>query len=172
MINYDLRRIRAVIFDVDGVLSAATTPMHPCGEAMRTVNTKDGYAMQLAVRQGIAIAIISGATTESIRARHERLGIRDIYLGSSRKILSYEDFLARHGLDDSEVIYMGDDIPDLEAMRRAGCPCCPSDACPDIKEASVYISDRAGGHGCARDVLEQVLRAQGKWLASAEAFGW
>ncbi len=172
MINYDLSKIRAVVFDVDGVLSEETIPLHPSGEPMRTVNIKDGYAIQLACKSGLRIAILTGGITESVRLRYEHLGVEDIIMGSSVKIRDYESFLAKYGLAEEEVIYMGDDIPDYEIMCRCGCPCCPSDACPDIKAVSRYVSHVPGGRGCGRDVLEQVLRAQGKWLSDNEAFGW
>lgn len=172
MINYDLSKIRAVMFDVDGVLSAETIPLHPGGEPMRTVNIKDGYAIQLAEKVGLRIIIITGGTTASVRKRYENLGVEDICMGSAVKINVYDGLLRKYGLRDEEVIFMGDDIPDYEVMRRAGCPCCPADACPDIKAISLYVSTRTGGYGCARDVIEQVLRAQGKWLADSQAFGW
>lgn len=172
MINYDLKKIRAIIFDVDGVLSAETIPLHLSGEPMRTVNIKDGYAIQLAVKQGLRIVILTGGTTQSVQIRYERLGVTDIFMGYSVKIKVYNDFLAKYDLKDEDILYMGDDIPDYEVMSRCGCPCCPADACPDIKSISKYISDHRGGYGCARDVIEQVLRAQGKWLDSAVAFGW
>ncbi|MBO5314285.1 MAG: 3-deoxy-D-manno-octulosonate 8-phosphate phosphatase [Prevotella sp.] len=172
MINYDLSKIRAVVFDVDGVLSASTISLHPDGEPMRTVNIKDGYAIQHACKMGLTVAIITGGNTHSVYKRYERLGVKDIYMRSAVKIRDYEDFLLRHGLTDDEVLYMGDDIPDYEIMCRAGCPCCPKDACHEIKEVSVYISSCQGGQGCARDVIEQVLRVQGKWMNGADAFGW
>ena len=172
MINYDLKRIKAIIFDVDGVLSAETITLHPNGEPMRTVNIKDGYAIQLAMKLGLRIVILTGGTTESVRLRYERLGVEDVYMGCAVKLKTYEDFLARYGLSDQEVMYMGDDVPDFEIMQRVGCPVCPADACPDIKAVSLYISDKQGGYGCGRDVIEQVLRAQGKWQMNAKAFGW
>lgn len=172
MINYDLNRIRAVIFDVDGVLSDDTVTLHPDGEPMRTVNIKDGYAIQLAVKMGLRIAIITGGYSESIRIRYSRLGVKDIYMRCSVKLDTYNDFLEKYGLDSAQIIYMGDDIPDYEVMSRCGCPVCPADACPDIMAISRYVSDVRGGHGCARDVIEQVLRAQGKWMTSEKAFGW
>lgn len=172
MINYDLKKIRAVIFDVDGVLSHSTITLHPSGDPMRTVNIKDGYAIQLAMKQGLRIVILTGAWTESIRIRYERLGVEDIYLKCAVKIKTYEEFKAKYGYRDDEVMYMGDDIPDYEIMRRVGCPVCPKDACSDIKSISLYISNVDGGRGCGRDVIEQVLRAQGKWLSDAKAFGW
>lgn len=172
MINYDLTRIKAVIFDVDGVLSAETITLHPNGEPMRTVNIKDGYAIQLAQKSGLRIAIMTGGTTESVRLRYEHLGVEDVYMGCAVKIVTYEEFVRKYGLIDDEIMYMGDDIPDYEIMRRVGCPVCPADACPDIKALSLYVSGRCGGHGCGRDVIEQILRAQGKWLKDEKAFGW
>ena len=172
MINYDLTKIKAIIFDIDGVLSSETITLSSEGVPLRTVNIKDGYAIQLAMKLGLRIAIMTGAKVESVRVRYEGLGVEDIYLGCAVKIETYNQFLQKYGLTDEEIMYMGDDIPDLEIMRRVGCPVCPKDACPEIKEASVYISDRIGGHGCGRDVIEQVLRAQEKWVMNAKAFGW
>lgn len=172
MIDYDLSRIKAIVFDVDGVLSASTIPLHPNGEPMRTVNIKDGYAIQLAVKQGLHIAIMTGANVDSIRVRYERLGVKDVFTACSVKIKVYEKFLAEYGIADDEIIFVGDDVPDYEVMSRCGCPCCPADACPDIKSISRYISSANGGYGVGRDIIEQVLRAQGKWLADKKAFGW
>ena len=172
MINYDLQKIRAIIFDVDGVLSAETITLNAEGEPLRTVNIKDGYAIQLAIKLGLRIVILTGGKTSSVRLRYEGLGVEDVYMGCAVKIETYESFLQKYGLADEEVMYMGDDIPDLEIMRRVGCPVCPKDACPEIKEMSIYVSDRNGGYGCGRDVIEQTLRAQGKWVMNAKAFGW
>ena len=172
MINYDLTKIRAIIFDIDGVLSAETIPMDVTGIPCRTVNIKDGYAIQLAVKMGLHIAIISGAKVDAIRVRYEGLGVKDIFIGAAIKMQTYETFLAKYGLRDEEVIFMGDDIPDYEVMQRCGCPCCPADAAHEIKEISTYISSVMGGYGCGRDVIEQVLRAQDKWMADKHAFGW
>lgn len=121
---------------------------------------------------GLRIAIITGGTTEAVRKRYAGLGVEDIYMGCAVKVTTYKDFLTRYGLQDEEVIYVGDDIPDYEIMRLCGCPCCPADACPDIKGISAYVSSRKGGEGVGRDIIEQVLRAQNKWLADAKAFGW
>ena len=172
MIDYDLKKIKAIVFDVDGVLSCSTITLHPDGEPMRTVNIKDGYAIQLAVKQGLRVAIMTGADVKSIRMRYEKLGVKDIFTGCSVKIKTYDKFLAEYSLADENVIFVGDDIPDYEVMMRCGCPCCPADACPDIKSVSKYISNAAGGHGVGRDIIEQVLRAQGKWLSDKKAFGW
>lgn len=172
MINYDLSKIKAIVFDVDGVLSRQTISMDPEGEPLRTINIRDGYAIQLAMKLGLRIVILTGGRTPNIRLRYEYLGVKDIFLGCAVKIHTYEKLLQQYGLKDEEVIYMGDDIPDYEVMQRCGCPCAPADASPDIKAISTYVSHRDGGDGCARDVIEQVLRAQGKWLSGAEAFGW
>lgn len=172
MINYDLTKIRAIFLDVDGVLSRQTITMHPSGEPMRTVNIKDGYAMQHAVQVGLLLAIITGGRTLAAEKRYSGLGLTEIHQGASVKIDVYEQLLKKYGLKDSEVMYMGDDIPDYDLMQRCGCPVCPNDACPEIKEVSVYISPRNGGEGCVRDVVEQVLKSQNKWMNNDEAFGW
>ena len=172
MINYDLNKIRAIIFDVDGVLSCQTIPLSPLGEPVRTVNIHDGYAIQLAVKKGLHLAIITGGRGEELLLRYQRLGLTDIVRNAGVKVVAYEQLKQRCGFSDDEIIYMGDDIPDYELMKRVGCPCCPADACPEIKEVSCYVSRYPGGQGCVRDVIEQVLRAQNKWMSDAEAFGW
>lgn len=170
-INYDLKKIKAIAFDVDGVLSADIIPLHTSGEPMRTVNIKDGYAIQLAVKKGLHIAIITGGRTEAVRKRFAGLGVQDLYLGSAVKIHDYRDFRDKHGLKDEEILYMGDDIPDMEVMRECGLPCCPKDAAPEVKRIARYVSHAVGGYGCGRDVVEQVMKVQGKWMAD-DAFGW
>ena len=172
MINYDLNKIRAIIFDVDGVLSCQTIPLSPLGEPVRTVNIHDGYAIQLAVKKGLHLAIITGGRGEELLLRYQRLGLTDIVMNAGVKVVAYEQLKQRCGFSDDEIIYMGDDIPDYELMKRVGCPCCPADACPEIKEVSCYVSRYPGGQGCVRDVIEQVLRAQNKWMSDADAFGW
>ena len=172
MINYDLTHIRAIIFDVDGVLSAETITLSSEGEPLRTVNIKDGYAIQLAVKMGLRIVIITGGNTQAGRMRYERLGVKDISMGSAVKLKAYEQFLSESGLTDAEVMYMGEDVPDLQVMRRVGCPVCPADACAEVQDASLYVSRHRGGYGCGRDVIEQTLRAQHKWMMDNRAFGW
>lgn len=172
MINYDLTSVKAIIFDVDGVLSLSTIQMSPAGMPVRTVNIKDGYAIQLAIKMGMKIAIISGGTDPSIEERYRKLGMTDIFMSCSTKIQVLNQYLADNHLSADEVIYVGDDIPDYEIMKVVGCPCCPADACSDIKEISTYVSPYEGGKGCARDIIEQILRAKGLWLSSAKAFGW
>ena len=172
MINYDLKKIKALVFDVDGVLSAETIQTNRDGVLMRSVNTKDGYALRLAKTEGLHVAIITGAREEAIRRRYEGIGIHDVFLGSSVKTESLSKLLGKYDLSADEVLYMGDDIPDYEIMRQVGLPCCPRDAAPEIRDISLYVSHRDGGQGCARDVIEQVLKAQGKWMANKEAFSW
>lgn len=172
MINYDLKKIRTIIFDVDGVLSRETITMDRDGHPLRTVNIKDGYAIQLAQKLGLRIVILTGGTTNAVQVRYSNLGVKDIFMGAAVKLETYDRFIKEKGLTDEEVMYVGDDIPDYEVMKRVGCPCCPKDACQDIKDISIYISPRNGGEGCGRDVIEQVLRAQGLWLNNAKAFGW
>ncbi|MDO4496475.1 MAG: HAD-IIIA family hydrolase [Bacteroidales bacterium] len=172
MINYDLTKIKALIFDVDGVLSTATVSMDCDGQPLRTLNVKDGYAIQLACKKGLQVAIISGGRGEQIRQRYEYLHVQHIYLGSSVKTKDLQEILEKTGLSLENVLYMGDDIPDFEVMKMVGLPVCPQDACAEIKAVAKYVSPFNGGHGCARDVIEQVMKAHGLWMSSAEAFGW
>ncbi len=170
-INYDLKKIKAFAFDVDGVLSRDVVSLHPNGDPMRTVNIKDGYALQLAVKLGYEVAIITGGYTEAVRLRYSRLGIKHIYMRSAVKIHDYHDFLQKTGVQAEEVVYCGDDIPDYDVMCEAGLPVAPADAAPEIKAIARYISRFNGGDGIARDVIEQTLKAQGRWM-QGEAFGW
>ncbi len=166
-----LPRITTLIFDVDGVLSTNIVQLLPGEEPIRTANIKDGYAMQLAAKKGFRLAIITGGKSEAIKERYSRLGIKDIYMCSSVKMEDFRDFVDKYQLSMDEIMYMGDDIPDLQIMEKVGVPCCPADSAQEIKKAAVYISDKEGGMGCARDIIEQVLKAQDKWMDN-EAFGW
>jgi 3-deoxy-D-manno-octulosonate 8-phosphate phosphatase (KDO 8-P phosphatase) len=159
----DLMNIKAFAFDVDGVLSQTYVPMFPNGEPMRTANIKDGYALQLAIKKGYRIAIITGGKTEAIEARFKSLGITDIFMGTSDKLPVFNQWIEKHGLRADQVMYMGDDIPDLPVMRVAGLAVAPADAAQEVKAVSKYISDRKGGEGCVRDVVEQVLRVHNDW---------
>ncbi|MDR1644939.1 MAG: HAD hydrolase family protein [Tannerellaceae bacterium] len=170
-INYDLTKIKAFVFDVDGVLSGESIPLHPNGDPMRTVSIKDGYAMQLAVRKGFHLGIITGGYTDAVQIRFERLGVEHIYMRSSTKINDFHDFMQKTGLAAEEVMYAGDDIPDYEIMSIVGLSVAPADAAPEIKQIATYISHRKGGDGVARDVIEQTLKAQGLWMCD-EAFRW
>lgn len=172
MINYDLSKIRAIFFDVDGVLSCETITQHPNGEPMRTVNIKDGYAIQHAVKCGLLLAIISGGKTEAVAKRYHGLGITEVHLGVKVKILLYNELKEKYKLSDEEIAYVGDDIPDYEVLTKCGLPCCPSDAAPEIKDVCTYISHKEGGKGCARDILEQILKTQNLWMHNNTAFGW
>ena len=172
MIPYDLLKIKAFAFDVDGVLSSSLVMLGGEGGPMRTANIKDGYALQLAVKRGFSLAVITGGNSKAVEERYRALGVQNIYMGSSIKKIVFSKWLQQESLDASEVIYVGDDIPDLEVMKMCGCPCCPSDACEEIKENSVYVSPIAGGMGCVRDIVEQVLRVQSKWISDNKAFGW
>lgn len=170
-INYDLNLIKAIAFDIDGVLSCTTVPLHPSGEPMRTVNIKDGYAIQLAVKKGLHIAIITGGCSEAIKVRYEALGVTDLFMRSAYKIHDYRSLRDKYGLKNEEIAYMGDDIPDIEVMKECGLSCCPADAVAEVKNVATYVSYANGGMGCGRDIIEQVLKVHGKWL-SEEAFGW
>ncbi len=172
MFDFDLTKIKAMVFDVDGVLSCSTIAMDEEGQPLRTLNVKDGYAIQLAVKRGLVVAIISGGRSQNIVRRYEYLGVRHIYMGSSYKLRDLDDLAARTGIALDEMLYMGDDIPDYEVMQRVGCPVCPADAAPEIKAISCYVSPFSGGSGAARDVVEQVLKAQGGWMTDKVAFGW
>lgn len=172
MINYDLTKIKALVFDVDGVLSANTIPMDAEGQPLRTLNIKDGYAIQLAVKMGLQMGIITGGKGEQVRMRYEYLHVQHIYIASSVKVKDLHDLMQKAGVTPEEVLYMGDDIPDFEVMQIVGLPVCPADAAPEVKAISKYVSPCNGGYGAARDVIEQVLKAQGKWMSNATAFGW
>ena len=169
-INCDLTNIKAFLFDVDGVLSADCIPLNENGDPVRMVNIKDGYALQLAVKQGYQVGIIAGAYTENIRLRFERLGLQHIYLSSYVKMVDYEDFLRKTGLKDEQIVYAGDDIPDYDVMKRVGLPVAPASAAPEIKEIAKYVSAKNGGEGVARDIIEQTLKAQGRWVKGEAVF--
>lgn len=171
-INYDLSRIRGIVFDVDGVLSPSTINLGNNGMPIRMVNIKDGYAIQLAVKKGYKIAVITGADTPAIATRYNALGIKDVYLKASHKLPLLQNWMSENDLSSSEVAYIGDDIPDYEVMRAVGLPVAPADAADDIKEIARYISPVNGGYGVARDLLEEILRVNGHWMSHAEAFGW
>lgn len=171
-IDYDLSLVRAFAFDVDGVLSPSTIPMDANGEPLRMVNIKDGYALQLASRLGYGLGIFTGGKTEAVRKRFEGLGIRHIYLGAAHKLPLLREWMQLNNLQPREVVYVGDDIPDMPCLDYVGLPAAPADAAWEVREAAAYISRFNGGYGVARDIIEQVLRMQGKWLADHDAFGW
>lgn len=173
MSNYKekLLKVNTFIFDYDGVLSDGQVILTSDGDALRTANVKDGYAMQLAIKKNYRIAIISGGYSESMKRRFEILKIEDVFLGVDKKIDVYNQYLETHNLKKENVLFMGDDIPDYEIMLKVGVPTCPSDAVEEIKRIATYISHQPGGHGCVRDIIEQVLKVQGKWM-NDDAYHW
>lgn len=164
-----LPQITTIILDVDGVLTNGFVTIMPNGELVRTMNIKDGYALKTAVDKGYRVCVISGGTNEGVRNRLANLGIEDIYLGAHQKIEQWELLKEKYNLNPTEVAYMGDDIPDLPVLKKVGLPCCPNDAAPEIQKVSKYISYKKGGEGCVRDLLEQIMRVQGKWTEETEA---
>jgi 3-deoxy-D-manno-octulosonate 8-phosphate phosphatase (KDO 8-P phosphatase) len=166
-----LARVKAFVFDIDGVLSLQTIGLNTFGIPNRTINLRDGYALQFAIKKGYHIAVISGCNSKEYLKRLKLLGIKDIYLNSRSKLNNFNQFLKKYDLDKSDVLFMGDDIPDYKVMKEAGISVCPSDADSEIKELASYISDKKGGEGCVRDVIEQVMRLHNKWMGS-DAFDW
>ncbi len=166
MINYKekLHKIKAFVFDFDGVMTNGDVWVYADKEAVRCGNIKDGFAVQYAVKKGYTVAVISGATSLSINNRMAMLGVDQCYTGCGNKIETYERFLKENKLNEDEVLVMGDDLPDYPILKRAGVSCCPADAAVEIKEMVDYVSLFEGGHGCVRDVIEQVLRLHGQWF--------
>lgn len=158
-----LHQITTLVFDVDGVLTDGTITITTAGEMYRTMHTKDGFALKEALLQGLNICIISGGTNEGVRKRLTGLGINDIHLGAHHKTKTLHTYLKENNISPEQVLYMGDDLPDYQVMQEVMMPTCPQDAVPEIKALSKYISHKNGGKGCVRDVIEQVLKVQGKW---------
>ena len=172
MISYKerLNNISTFIFDIDGVLTDGTVyPYH--GELLRGLNSKDGYAIQYAVKKGYKVFIITGGNSEDVKNSLIHLGVTEVHLRSSHKVQVYEKLKEKHGFTDEEVLYMGDDLPDYQVMQLAGMAACPQDAVMEIKHISHYQSPYFGGKGCVRDVIEQTLRVHRDWF-SEEAFVW
>lgn len=160
-----MSNVSTFFFDVDGVLTDGSVMLSPDGEQMRTMNVKDGYALQYAVKQGYRICIISGGTNPMVQRRLEGLGVRDVYLGVEDKLKTLTEFLDNHQIDSKNTMYMGDDIPDYQVMQTCGIATCPNDSVQEIKAISDYISSQNGGRGAVRDVIEKVMKLQGKWFA-------
>ena len=158
-----LANITTFIFDVDGVLTNGMLTIMPDGELLRHMNVKDGYALKTALNSGYRICVISGGTNEGVRKRLEVLGIKDIYLGAHNKIVQYQQLVKNYDLKPENVLYMGDDLPDIPVMQLVGLPCAPNDATPEVQKIAKYISYQKGGEGCVRDVIEQTMRVQQKW---------
>lgn len=156
--------ITTFIFDVDGVLTDSSVFVTDEGAILRTMNIRDGYAMKAAVESGYNVCIISGGSNEGVRIRLRNLGITDVYLGTPNKVETFDEYTDVYNINPEHVLYMGDDIPDYHVMKLVGLPACPQDASPEIKLISKYISHINGGKGAARDVIEQVMKVQGKWM--------
>ena len=173
MTNYKelLKNISTFVFDYDGVMTDGVMILSEEGEPLRTAYVRDGYALQLAVKKGYNIAVISGGKSKTIRNRLEALGISDVFLGVDHKIEVFEKYLENKHISREEVVYMGDDIPDFHVMQHAAVPACPADAAEEIKSISKYISHFNGGRGCVRDIIEQVLKLQQNWM-NDDAFKW
>ena len=159
----DIARVEAIVLDVDGVMTDGGIIPTPDGDFIRRYNAKDGYAIASAIREGLKVCIISGGRGRMLENRLQMLGVTRFYLNCMDKVTAIREFVADYGVDMENVIYMGDDIPDLECMRLVGVPVCPSDAAMEVVEASRYVSEYNGGHGAVRDIVEQVLRAKGCW---------
>lgn len=160
--------ISTFVFDVDGVLTDGTVQLLPNGEQSRRMNIKDGYALQLAVKKGYRVVIISGGKSESVVSRLQGLGIKDIYTGVLDKQEKLQDYVFEHELRWDELLFMGDDIPDYRAMQLVGLPVCPADAAPEIRSICRYVSPINGGNGCVREVIEKVLKLNGHWMMDEE----
>lgn len=158
--------ITTFVFDVDGVLTDGSVFVNTTGEMLRTMNIRDGYALKAAVDNGYNVCIISGGRNEGVRVRLRNLGITDIHLGTPDKVATFDEYTDVYSILPEQVLYMGDDIPDYHVMQLVGLPTCPQDACPEIKGISKYISHKNGGKGAVRDVIEQVMKVQGKWMES------
>ena len=155
--------IKAFALDIDGVLTNGSLLIMPGGEWIRRMNIKDGYALQLAVKKGYKIFIISGATSIPVAERLIKLGIKEIHQGIHDKKQKLQELIKEYSLTSNEVLYMGDDIPDYDVMKIAGLPACPADAAAEIKQIAQYISPVKGGEGCVRDVLEKVMKLNNHW---------
>ena len=170
-LNELLSQVTTFVFDYDGVMTDGTVFSDPNGYPWRATNVKDGYALQLAVKLGYKVAVISGAICPSMEVRMNSLGVSDVFTGATNKLLKLKEYVNRKGIDENKTVFMGDDIPDIEVMKEVGIPACPADAVPEVKEISKFISERPGGKGAVRDIIEQTLKAQGKWMTE-EAYSW
>lgn len=164
----DIVKVRAIVLDVDGVLTDGGIIVTPDGDFMRKYNSKDGYAMSLAQRKGYYLAIITGGRGNCLKVRFDAIGIQHVYMDCHEKLKTLKQLCKKLDLQPEEVMYMGDDVPDLEPMRYVGMPVCPADAAPEVVEASRYVSQFRGGEGCVRDVIEQVMRARGDWYKEGD----
>lgn len=159
-----LEHITTFIFDVDGVLTNGSILITSDGEELRNMNIKDGFAIRAALNKGFKVCIISSGRNKGVKKRMQYLDVKDIYLEVKDKLKTLEKYVAKHQLKYENIIYVGDDLPDYPAMNKVGLPCAPQDAVPEIKAISKYVSHKKGGKGCVRDIIEQVLKVQGKWI--------
>jgi len=159
-----LPSINTFIFDVDGVLTDGSVLLLSNGEQARIMNNKDGFALQHAVKKGYTICVISGGSSEAVRIKLNGLGITDVFLKAQDKVAIFNTYIAQKNIKKEQILYMGDDIPDYEVMKLCGVATCPKNAAIEIKEIAHYISDKNGGEGCVRDIVEQVLRCNGDWI--------
>ncbi len=166
-----LKNINTLIFDYDGVLTDGTVITTETGDQLRTGHVRDGYALHIALKKGYNVAIISGGTSDSISKRLQTLNLTDIFICISNKVETFNNYIKEKNIDPSRVLFMGDDIPDYKVMQLAGLPVCPADAAEEIKSVSKYISTYKGGHGCVRDIIEQLMKIQGTWM-NDDAFEW
>lgn len=157
------RQISCFVFDMDGVLTDGSLILYHHGHMLRRMHIRDGYGLQLAVKKGYRVIVISGSHSEASRDRLERLGITDVRMEIKDKGNELAGIMKQYALSREQVLYMGDDMPDLPALRASGMPCCPADAVTEVREASQYISPVHGGQGCVRDVIEKVLKMNGHW---------
>jgi 3-deoxy-D-manno-octulosonate 8-phosphate phosphatase (KDO 8-P phosphatase) len=158
-----MKAVRAFIFDVDGVLTNNTVQVTEAGELLRTMHVRDGQCIKWAIRAGYPIAIITGGRSEGVKKRLTELGISEYYSGIGEKMAPFQSFMQRAGVGAHEICYMGDDMPDLPVLRKVLLPCCPADAVPEVLDICDYVSPLNGGAGCVRDIIEQVMKLQGKW---------
>lgn len=158
-----LNNITTFIFDVDGVLTDSSVHVTPTGELLRIMNIRDGFAMKAAIESGYHLCIISGGNNEGVRIRLKNLGITDVHLASPDKVATFKEYTELYNINPEHVLYMGDDIPDYHVMQLVGLPACPQDASPEIKAICKYISHKNGGKGAVREIIEQVMKVQGKW---------
>ena len=165
------QHITTFVFDYDGVMTDGKVYSDHDGHPWRATNVKDGYALQLASKLGYNVAVISGAVCPSMITRMNSLGVSDVFTGIPDKVLKLNEYMQEKGLKPEEIIFMGDDIPDLRVMQCVGLPACPADAVPEVQKISKFISVQPGGKGAVRDIIEQVLKAQGKWMTT-EAYSW
>jgi len=159
------QKITTFVFDIDGVLTDGRLLVMPNGLMVRRMNIKDGYALQLAIKKGYNVLVISGGNAPEVEERLNKLGIHDVYMRVEDKLSVLQNYMQLHNVAVSQVLFMGDDIPDLPIMNEAGFPCCPNDAVIEVKGISKYISPLKGGEGCVRDVIEKVLKLRNDWSA-------